>query len=105
MGGKLEKYDIDPIVSENEIEIKLKEGVEISRAEFDEIVPIAGLLNFKDHHAFLYIDEPYQTLEELQEIPCEKGPRFHIVKECKTLQRMHESGRSDRYVLIQNTNG
>ena len=79
MGGKLERYEVDPIESQDPIEIKLKEGVEIGRAEFDEIVPIAGLLNFKDHHAFLYIDEPFQTLEELQEIPCERGPRFHIV--------------------------
>ena len=105
MGGKLEKYKVDLIESKDPIEIKLKEGVEIGRAEFDEIVPVAGLLNFKDHHAFLYIDEPFQTLEELKEVPCERGPRFHMVKECTTLQRMHEQGRSDRYVLIQNTSG
>lgn len=105
MGGTLHRFPITKIKSTEPIEIKIKKGVAISRGEFDKINPIAGLLNMEGHHAFLYIDQPFRSQEDLEEIPSENGPRFHIVKECKTLQKMHKDKRSDRYILIQNLNG
>ena len=105
MGGVLLNYPIDKIISKDPIEIKIKKGVEIGRAEFDEIIPIAGLLNLEGHHAFLYINEPYASEEVLKQPLHADGPRFHLVKECKHLQQMHRQGRSERYVMIQNKNG
>tara|TARA_Y100000022_G_scaffold170246_1_gene156142 strand:- start:8 stop:904 length:897 start_codon:yes stop_codon:yes gene_type:complete len=105
MGGALRKFPIKKIKSIDPIEIKIKKGVSISRGEFDKIKPVAGFLNVEGHHAFLYIDQPFASQEDLEEIPSENGPRFHIVKECKTLQKMHKDKRSDRYILIQNING
>jgi hypothetical protein len=105
MGGELKEYPLERIVSKDPIEIKIKKGVEIGRAEFDEIIPIAGLLNFEGHHAFLYINEPFASEEILKQPLHQDGPRFHLVKECKHLQQMHRQGRSERYVLIQNRNG
>ena len=56
MGGSLQKFPIKKIESTDQIEIKIKKGVEIGRTEFEEIIPVAGLLNLKGHHAFLYIN-------------------------------------------------
>lgn len=105
IGGTLKKFPLKKRKSTDPIEIKIKKGVAITRGEFDKIKPIAGLLNVEGHHAFLYIDEPHTHLEVLQEIPSEYGPRFHVIKECPTLQKMHKDKKSDRYILIQNTNG
>lgn len=105
MEGTLKSFPLDPITGSDRIVFKMERGVEINREEFEDIDPISGFLNFKNHHAFLYIDEPFANLEELKEIPCERGPKFHIIKECVTLQRMHNDGRSNRYILIQNKNG
>ena len=105
MGGSLQRFPIKKIESTDQIEIKIKKGVEIGRTEFEEIIPVAGLLNLKGHHAFLYINEPFASEEILKEDLHPDGPRFHLVKECKHLQSMHRQGRSERYVMIQNKNG
>ena len=87
MEGTLKSFPLDPITGSDRIVFKMERGVEINREEFEDIDPISGFLNFKNHHAFLYIDEPFANLEELKEIPCERGPKFHIIKECVTLQK------------------
>ena len=70
MGGSLQRFPIKKIESTDRIEIKIKKGVEIGHAEFDEIIPIAGLLNLEGHHAFLYINEPHASEEILKEDLC-----------------------------------
>jgi len=105
IGGKLNHYPISEVAPTAPIEVKIKTGVEIGRAEFEEILPIAGLLNLEGHHAFLYINEPFASEEILKQPLHQDGPRFHLVKECKHLQQMHRQGRSERYVMIQNKNG
>ena len=41
MGGSLQRFPIKKIESTDQIEIKIKKGVEIGRTEFEEIIPVA----------------------------------------------------------------
>jgi len=106
MGGELTNHPIDQIRSQDDIIVTLKtKGVEIDSAALDKMLPVAGLLHLENNHAFLYIKEPFATLDVLQEPLHKSGPRFHVVKECKHIQQMLKNGRKDRYVLIQNKDG
>ena len=42
----------------------MERGVEINREEFEDIEPIGGFLNFKNHHAFLYIGIFYMKIAQ-----------------------------------------
>ena len=87
MGGALRKFPIKKIKSTDPIEIKIKKGVSISRGEFDKIKPVAGFLNVEGHHAFLYIDQPFASQEDLEEIPSENGPDSTLLKSVKLYKK------------------
>lgn len=85
-----------------------KDGIVVGREAYGELDGVPGLLSYKGEHCFLYIDHfkrlGVDTTEILEEVPCVEGPKFHMTK-CRTLEQMHNDGRSDRYVLIRNTEG
>lgn len=107
MGAKLDDRPIEKTgkTTPEEIKIELAKGIEILPTDFHKIETVVGMMSHKGEHAFLYIKEPYCDATTLEQIPSIHGPRFHILKECKTLQSMHENGRSKRYFLIQNNSG
>jgi hypothetical protein len=107
MGAKKDTrpLQLDPENSREQIKFELKQGVQVEAANFDQITTIAGLFSHKGEHAFLYIDEPHNSEQQLQENPAVNAQRFHLVKHCSTLLTMHHNNKSDRYVLIQNSNG
>ena len=83
----------------------LKGGVKVEAADFENLDTVADMFCHDGEHAFLYIDEPRVSEEFLRETPAENAQRFHLVKRCSTLLTMHNKGRSERYVLIQNPEG
>lgn len=107
MGAKMDPRPIEQTGEgkRNKIQFELERGIEIKATEFTDIETIAGMLSYNGEHAFLYINEPSKTREQLIENPAEDAQRFHILKECSTLQTMHKQGRSERYILIRNTSG
>lgn len=107
MGANMDSRPIeqDGSPQRHKIQFELERGIEIEAAEFGAIETIAGMLSYNGEHAFLYINEPSKTREELIEIPAENAQRFHILKDCSTLQTMHRQGKSERYILIRNTSG
>lgn len=96
---------IDPSSSREKIKFELKSGVRIEAANFDTITTVAGMFSYNGEHAFLYIDEPFHTEDVLIQKPAETAQKFHLVKSCPHLIAMHNAGRSERYVLIQNRDG
>jgi hypothetical protein len=95
----------EPGSEREKVQLELKSGIQIAAKDFDEIPVVAGMFSHNGEHAFLYIDEPRHPIETLQENPAENAQRFHLVKNCSTLIHMHNAGRSERYVLIQNATG
>lgn len=94
-----------PASTREKIKFELKRGVKIEAAEFDKIPTVAGMFSHNGEHAFLYIDEPNKAEDVLSQKPAEFAQRFHLLKDCPTLQSMHNNGKSERYVLIQNSDG
>ena len=107
MGTKrdLRPLQMDPTSSREKIKFQLKTGVRVAAAEFASIETVAGMFSHNGEHAFLYIDEPYHTEDVLMQKPAEAAQRFHLVKHCPSLLAMHNAGKSERYVLIQNSDG
>jgi hypothetical protein len=107
MGAKrdLRPLQMDPTSSREKIKFQLKTGVRVAAAEFASIETVAGMFSHNGEHAFLYIDEPYHTEDVLMQKPAESAQRFHLVKHCPSLLAMHNAGKSERYVLIQNSDG
>lgn len=101
----LRPLQMDPSSTREKIKFELKTGVRVEAEEFDSISTVAGMFSHKGEHAFLYIDEPYHAEEVLRQKPAEAAQRFHLVKHCPSLQAMHNAGKSERYILRQNTSG
>ena len=107
MGAKQDArpLQMDPATTREKIKFELKSGVRVEAANFDTISTVAGMFSHNGEHAFLYIDEPYHTEDILLQKPAEAAQRFHLVKHCPSLLAMHNAGKSERYVLIQNSDG
>lgn len=107
MGAKRDArpLQMDPSSTREKIKFELKSGVKVEAANFDSISTVAGMFSHDGEHAFLYIDEPYHTEYVLMQKPAEAAQKFHLVKNCPNLIAMHNAGRSERYVLIQNSSG
>lgn len=107
MGAKLDDRPIEETGEKTRdiIQAELSEGVEVLAADFEDLQTVVGMLSYKGENAFLYIKEPNKSAATLKEIPSVNGPRFHIIKECQTLQRMHKIGKFKRYHLIQKLDG
>ena len=96
---------ISPDGRREKIKAKLKKGVKVEATDFEKIDTVIDMFAHEGEHALLYIDEPNYGEEILSQNPADKAQRFHLVKRCKTLIKMHNDGRSERYVLIQNADG
>ena len=76
-------------------------GREIS---LDEVMASEhGLLTYRGEQVLLYIKDTNKDEYTLTQTP-DKGPRFHV-SECKTLDKMRNDKRFDRYVVTNNTSG
>lgn len=86
--GRLTELELEQLISPG--------GLEVS---FDQITILKdGTLAYKNSRVLLYIRDvavyPGKTAE----------PRFHV-SNCRTLQRMQQGGRFDRYVISTRTDG
>lgn len=96
---------LSPGGSREKVKAKLRKGVKVEATDFNDLQTVADMFSHDGEHAFLYIDEPRVSEEFLSEVPAENAQRFHLVKRCSTLLTMHNKGKSERYVLIQNSEG
>ena len=70
----------------------------------DEVIASEhGLLTYRGEQVLLYIKETNKDEYTLTQTP-DKGPRFHV-SECRTLDKMRNDKRFDRYVVTNNTSG
>ena len=84
-----------------ELHIELDTGIEI---DLDDVNPgPCGLLTYKGEQVLLYIRDTRSDLDTLLHHP-EDSRRYHVA-ECRTLQRMRDEGRFERYVVTHRTNG
>lgn len=90
-GQSLEKLNID-----------LGDGVDLINLD-DVIAAPGGLLSYRGQVVLLYIKDPKEDRDTLLNKP-EKANRFHVA-DCKTLERMRDHGRFERYVVTNNTSG
>ena len=99
MGAPLSKLDDVPLwVADTDVIEKLQtDGIEVN---YDDLNILDPFLGYKDQLTVLYINTPSRTSKEqlLDESINAKKPKFHITW-CSTLDRMHNTGRGDRYVL------
>ena len=96
---------LSPDGRREKVKAKLKQGVKVEATDFESLETVADMFAHDGEHAFLYIDEPKVSEDFLKEAPAENAQRFHLVKRCSTLLKMHNDGKSERYVLIQNSEG
>jgi hypothetical protein len=93
--------NVVPLDEMKEIEILLKQGIEV---KLDEVEVRQGFLGYKENLIILYIDDnTHQTEFVLRDSP-QEGRKFHIF-DCSTLQRMRSEGRFERYVVTTKSDG
>ena len=84
---------------------KLYKGIEITREDLEkEIKVYGGLLTFRGENVLLYIkDNGFKSIVDIRNNP-DEGKKFHIGW-CKTLEKMDNKHRFDRYVTTIKDDG
>ena len=83
-----------------EIDIQLREGVEIT---LDELDIENGLLSVQGRQILLYIPDQGRNIADALDDGI-KGRRFHVA-DCKTLRSMRDQNRFERYVVTNDLSG
>ena len=97
--------DIQEIKRREEIKKELYEGVEFEKRDLEEHIKVyGGLLTYKGEQVVIYIkDNTYKSIDDIKDTPAE-GNKFHIGW-CKTLEKMNQKNRFDRYVVTDRDDG
>ena len=80
---------------------ELQKGKEIPLIEVE--ISHGGLLTYKGEQVILYIKDTRKERDTLLHDK-ENSPRFHLA-DCRTLDRMRQEGRFERYVVTTKTSG
>lgn len=77
------------------------EGIELK--DITELEPIDGLLSYRGRQVLLYIQDHGTNAKEALSNP-DVGKRYHVA-ECRTLHKMRNEGRFERYVVTNDISG
>jgi hypothetical protein len=83
------------------IDVKLETGIPLP--DLSEVDTTDGLLGYKGRQILLYIQDHGWYLDQTLAEP-RKGKKFHVAQ-CKTLDRMKQQGRFERYVVTNDLSG
>ena len=82
---------------------KLKKGIVV---DLSEIESINGLTSYKGRQTLFYIqDHSHGNMFEKAIEDGSKGNKFHVTTYCRKYREMYNSGRGNRYVVINNRSG
>ena len=104
--AKLSKVRETEIRSDNPFEIEILKGGEVTLSGEElnqQLRGIGGLLAIGNTQITLHIEEPWQDKESLSQILA-TNPKYHV-SDCKTLEKMRDGGRFDRYVTSNKNDG
>lgn len=103
MGAALSDWQLgDNFLEPREVvRLELGGGLEIELS--DVVSGPGGLLTYKGEQVLLYIMDTRSDRDTILNHP-EKTRRYHVA-ECRTLQRMRDEGRFERYVVTNRTDG
>lgn len=102
MGGKVQDFTLEVESSSiDKIDAKLKTGITIGTEDLEYTQN--GLLSYKGRQVLLYIQDHAGRVEDAL-IDGSKGNKYHV-SYCNTLEKMHNGGRYDRYVVKNDITG
>ncbi len=102
MGAKERTFDLESELSPiDTIDGDLKRGIAIDAGELEYIDK--GLLSYKGRQVLLYIQDHSGRVDDAL-IDGSKGNKYHV-SYCTTLEKMHQGGRYDRYVVKNDITG
>ncbi|WP_148252242.1 HNH endonuclease [Aidingimonas lacisalsi] len=78
------------------------EGIELE--DINELESMDGLLSYRGRQVLLYIQDHGSRVQEALVAPDEAGKKYHIA-ECRTLHKMRNEGRFERYVITNDISG
>ena len=94
-GTKSKKIDLSKLFTIEGIDVKFNE-LQIKEHGF----------MYKDgQQVVLYIRDQWESYDEIKKDPFNKGRKFHVIGNCKTIEQMRNNGRYDRYVVTANQSG
>ncbi|MEZ5479695.1 MAG: hypothetical protein R3E95_20135 [Thiolinea sp.] len=102
MGAEIRHFDLTPEkikISEIDKELKLGKPVKLSDIECIE----GGLISFKGRQVLLYIQDHGININAVLENSA-NGRKYHVAY-CPTLEEAYKSGRFERYVAKNSTDG
>ena len=92
----------EPVRPIDPIEIELEEGIKLP--DLRDVETVNGLFSYKGRQILLYIqDHGGKAPSALED--GEKGNRFHVANDCRTLGEMRARGRFERYVMTNRLGG
>ena len=77
-----------------------EEGIEV---DLSEVTIKSGLLDYHGRQILLYIQDHGSNIQAALDDPA-KGRKYHVA-DCRTLKRMREEGRFERYVATNDLSG
>jgi len=102
MGGDVCNFVLDiGLSSIDKINSELKTGITIGAEDLE--YTNNGLLSYKKRQVLLYIQDHAGRVAEVL-VDGSKGNKYHV-SYCKTLEKMHQGGRYDRYVVTNDITG
>lgn len=102
MGGEEQDFVLDIGLSAiDKIDSELKTGITIGAGDLE--YTDNGLLSYKGRQVLLYIQDHAGRIDEAL-VDGSKGNKYHV-SYCTTLEKMHQGGRYDRYVVKNDITG
>jgi len=102
MGGEARNFVLGIELSAiDKIDSELKTGITISAKDLE--YTDNGLLSYKGRQVLLYIQDHAGRVDEAL-VDGSKGNKYHV-SYCTTLEKMHQGGRYDRYVVKNDITG